>query len=37
MTKFTRKQILKSLNDQIKNKRAILAAGSSCGLVAKCQ
>ena len=36
MTKFTRKQILKSLNDQIKKKRAILAAGSSCGLVAKC-
>ena len=36
MTKFTRKQILKSLIIQIKNKSAILAAGSSCGLVAKC-
>ena len=36
MAKFTKKQILKSLNNQIKKKKAILAAGSSCGLVAKC-
>ena len=36
MIKFTRNQILKSLKLQIKIKWAILAAGSSCGLVAKC-